>query len=261
MAETLTANYGWTKPDPGASANTWGGTLNADLDKIDAQVFSNEQAGVPVGSGALWFTSTPPANWLICNGQSLSTTGTYAALFAAIGYAYGGSGANFNLPNLSNVFPFGAGASTALAATGGASTVSLTPAQLPAHAHPIVDVAHNHAVSQTPHAHPDGGHTHPATGSQDPHSHTVPGSFGFGYGGNAPPNPLINQGTVPTSSAQPNVTVNVAASGANIGAADANISLAASGTGLTTTGANSGAAAPVPTVPPFLAVNFIIKFQ
>lgn len=42
MAETLTVNYSWTKPDPGASANTWGATLNADLDKIDAKVFANQ---------------------------------------------------------------------------------------------------------------------------------------------------------------------------------------------------------------------------
>ena len=30
MAETTTANNGWTMPDPGASANTWGATLNAN---------------------------------------------------------------------------------------------------------------------------------------------------------------------------------------------------------------------------------------
>ena len=44
VAETLTANYGWTKPDPGASANTWGDTLNKTTDKIDAQAFVNQQA-------------------------------------------------------------------------------------------------------------------------------------------------------------------------------------------------------------------------
>jgi hypothetical protein len=44
LAETLTPNFGWTKPDPGASANTWGTTLNATTDKIDAQVFVNQTA-------------------------------------------------------------------------------------------------------------------------------------------------------------------------------------------------------------------------
>ena len=38
VADTFTFNYGWTKPDPGASDDTWGDKLNADLDAIDAQV-------------------------------------------------------------------------------------------------------------------------------------------------------------------------------------------------------------------------------
>lgn len=260
MAETLTANFGWTKPDPGASPNTWGATLNADLDKIDAQVFANQQGLAPIGSGALWYTAAPPANWLICNGASLSTTGTYAALFAVIGYAFGGSGANFNLPNLSGRFPFGVGAGVALAAVGGESSHTLATAEIPAHAHPITDVAHNHTVNQTPHTHPDGTHAHGATATQTAHSHTIPGSVGFGIGPSAPPSPIMNEGTTATSSAQPPIAVSVAASGANIGAANANVSLNASGTGLSTT-QNAGGAGPHNNMPPFIGINFIIRFQ
>ena len=109
MAETTTSHYGWTMPDPGASANTWGGTLNATTQKIDQQVYDNQQAtvqsGVPVGSGALWFAATPPTNWLICDGSSLDTT-TYATLFAVIGTKYGSADAShFNLPNLRETLP------------------------------------------------------------------------------------------------------------------------------------------------------------
>jgi len=45
-----------------------------------------------------------PTGWLPCNGASLSTSGTYARLFAAIGYAWGGSGSSFNLPDLRGMF-------------------------------------------------------------------------------------------------------------------------------------------------------------
>ena len=41
-----------------------------------------------------------PSGWLLCNGTGYSTT-IYPALFAVIGYTYGGSGGTFNVPSLS----------------------------------------------------------------------------------------------------------------------------------------------------------------
>jgi hypothetical protein len=38
MVETTTVNYGWTKPEVGASIDNWGGYINSDLDGIDTTV-------------------------------------------------------------------------------------------------------------------------------------------------------------------------------------------------------------------------------
>lgn len=261
MAETLTANYGWTKPDPGASANTWGATLNADLDKIDAQVFANQQAGLPVGSGALWFTNTPPTNWLICNGASLATTGTYAALFAAIGYIYGGSGANFNLPNLVQNFPFGQGASYPIGASGGEAAHVLTIPEMPIHDHVVFDPTHNHPVFDPTHAHTlsaDPGHTHPVLDPTHAHGGVIvqggPGAWNS-LGGSPP---LIDPGI--SSASGTGISIQSAVTG--IPATDnavTNVETYDALTGVQIEDAGGGAAHN--NLPPYLAINFIIRYQ
>lgn len=82
-------------------------------------------------------TSAPPG-WLIRNGATLSTT-TYAALFAQLGYTYGGSGSSFALPNALNTVDLGGGAGSSypLGSTGGAASVSLSSSQLPTHTHGV----------------------------------------------------------------------------------------------------------------------------
>ena len=56
-----------------------------------------------VGQVCFFALSSAPSGFLKANGASLSTT-TYAALFAEIGYTFGGSGASFNLPDLRGEF-------------------------------------------------------------------------------------------------------------------------------------------------------------
>jgi hypothetical protein len=47
---TTTANYGWVKPTIGGDSGTWGSELNATIDAIDTQMFTN--AGSGGGSGS-----------------------------------------------------------------------------------------------------------------------------------------------------------------------------------------------------------------
>ena len=83
-----------------------------------------------------------PNGWAFCNGQILPISQN-TALFSLLGTFYGGDGrSNFALPNLQGAFPLHAGASAgpgltprSVGQTGGAETVTLTTAQLPAHGH------------------------------------------------------------------------------------------------------------------------------
>lgn len=58
--------------------------------------------GVKIGSYLLWSSqSVTPAGFLVCDGRSLKKR-EYAELFTVIGYTYGGSGENFNIPNFAD---------------------------------------------------------------------------------------------------------------------------------------------------------------
>jgi microcystin-dependent protein len=75
---------------------------------------------MPSGSVIAYAGASAPTGYLLCDGTSYATS-AYPALFAAIGYAYGGLGGNFNVPDTRGIFLRGAGTQTI-----GASTYSAT---------------------------------------------------------------------------------------------------------------------------------------
>jgi microcystin-dependent protein len=259
LADTVTVNYQWVKPEVGGSPTTWGSKLNSDLDLIDAQVYANQQAGSDIGDVKMFAGPNAPTNWLMCNGQSLSTT-TYAALFAVIAYTYGGSGANFNLPNIQGAFPIaagtGPGGAYALGATGGEVNHTLTVAELATHMHSIGDPGHTHTLD-------DPGHNHVPNDPGHAHSVTDPGhSHGGGYsntGGGVPQNQAggapANTGSSPTG-----ISIANSGTGISIDLSATNIQIAGAYVGITGT-VDQGGSSPHNNMPPYVALNFVIRYQ
>lgn len=112
---------------------------------------------IPSGVIQMWPTATAPSGFLLCNGASVSTS-TYANLFSAIGYTFGGSGASFLLPDYRNRMPIGAGTIAGIAITGGSANA--------------VVVTHNHTASS---GNQSANHSHSGTtggmNANNPHNH------------------------------------------------------------------------------------------
>ena len=81
-----------------------------------------------------------PTGWAFCDGRLLSISQN-TALFSLLGTTYGGNGtSNFALPDLRGRAPMNAGngpglTPRSLGENGGAETVTISPAQAPAHGH------------------------------------------------------------------------------------------------------------------------------
>jgi microcystin-dependent protein len=174
----------------------------------------NSQRLFPAGIILDFAGPTAPDGFVLCDGASY-TTAAKPALFAAIGYTWGGSGVNFNVPDLRGFVTAGrddmggtaagritvgvAGfVGTTLGATGGDQRAQL-------HSHSGTDSGHGHGVT-------DPGHTHVqinGSGYNGSTGHTSNGYVDESNGGN-----ITN---MTSNSSVSNITVNSGASVITIG--------------------------------------------
>lgn len=182
--------------------------------------------------------SAAPDGWLECDGSAVSRS-AYAALFGIVGVIWGpGDGStSFNVPDLRGRALLGHDGSHAVGSTGGAASVVLSVAQLPAHSHAVTDPQHTHVFAGDPHNHTITDPTHSHTESTAVSAATA----GAGAGGATP-------GSGSTGSSATGITINNATvTGTN----------AAASTGVTIQ--NTGSGDPVPTQSPYATVMYLIK--
>jgi microcystin-dependent protein len=195
-------------------------------------------AGLAVETGFIsMFAGSPasvPLGYLVCDGLAVSRD-VYAGLFTKIGTTYGaGDGTTtFNLPNLVDRAPIGAGTIAPLAASVGAAFVTLTNAQVPNHTHNVTDLGHVHTIT-------DPGHNHRAS--------AVGATYGaWGAGGPLTLFPVggavngVDLFNIPTETKVTGIT------GTNL-----------AGTGLTVQ-ATTGGGGPHSNVQPSVGLTFVIK--
>ena len=200
MPTTFTDNLGLSKPEVGASRDTWGTLLNGDLDAIDQAV----SMSMPIGAVMDFAGPNAPPGWLVCDGRLVSRT-TYSDLFAAIGTYWGGGDGSttFALPNSPGRSSVGPGTVTD---TNG-NQVTFSFAQITGAVLQQIQQTHLPNINLTVstaglHSHGNstgiaGAHTH-TVDSQGDHSHTyispaTPGPVSFSGG------PFAVAGTTTTS--------------------------------------------------------------
>ena len=145
---------------------------------------------VPAGTLLMFGGTSTPSGYLLCDGASVLVA-NYPDLFAAIGYSWGGGGANFSVPDMAQRSPYGPGGGRSVADTDGDETKNishthttgshtLSVAEIPSHRHPgpagaqfLISPSGTHTgggdnatqASNTGYAGGGGSHNHGPTGS------------------------------------------------------------------------------------------------
>lgn len=195
---TEAAYAGYNSGSDTLTVSNSGGTIDLVSTNLyhNGSPISGGGSSIPVGTIWMYGGATVPSGWIFCNGQSLSTTGTYSSLFSVIGYEYGGGGSTFNAPDFTQRFPRGGTNNDASRGnTGGAATYTLTESNIPRHNHSGSELTlsgetnDSGAAAHSGSMGSKGAHTHSnatfTADSQPSHTHglssgTITGSTGNG---------------------------------------------------------------------------------
>lgn len=205
---------------------------------VDTKVKTVEQADsdrVPIGAMMMWATAVAPTSWVICDGSSKNRSGVspdgnnYSALWTVIGTAYGSvDGATFNLPDLRSRVPIGSGPAQAAPASLSARALAVKSASTGAQA-TLGEETH------TLTGHESGVNDNGGTTSSGSHSHSIGSQWMLA--------------SVPGLQTTPGVGMNPAA--IPVGPDGAHSHPLSS----------RPADTPHNNMPPFLVINFIMRFK
>lgn len=228
IAESTTVHHGATYVKYAPKINE---TVLCFQDEADIIVWGipGSTSSVPPGVIEMFAGSTPPAGYLLCNGQS---TSGYPALADVVGG---------NVPDLRNRFIVGAGSAYTVGNTGGVDSNT----SVASHSH--TQPSHTHAGFNHNHATPNHTHIISATryNTDNNHVHSGgPGGGGFlseqanNAAGDTSPSPVTNNSGASTTGSDGAAYSTGSGGGENVG--------------------TSGVAS-VENRPPYYALTFIIK--